>query len=215
MLVLQRVRVFVRGRDLVDRPERRIALDDVEGAVGRVVVGRDLLGVELQKQLIEVRVLGQQAEALQEALLGRAPVGRRVLVLRREQVVGEVAPADDLVRNRLGRLKLADRRHLRDDGVDLRGNLSDRSSAPASAGRPSRLAHWSRRSRRLDGCRSGRGRARRRQRRCVGWLRRSLTGRRAERWNGRAERGAARRPTRSRRPRARRPGRQRQTGART
>ena len=83
MLVLERVRVLVRGGDLVDRPEGRVTLDDVEGAVGRVVVGGDLVRVQLEQQRIQVGVLRQQAQALQEALLGRAPFGRRVLVGRR------------------------------------------------------------------------------------------------------------------------------------
>ena len=122
MLVLERVRVLVRGRDLVNRPERRVALDDVKGAVGRVVIGGDLLRIQLEQERSKVCIRREQAESLEEALLRGAPLGRRVLVGGRGQVALEGVPRDHLVRDILGRLELADRWHLRNDRVDLRGD---------------------------------------------------------------------------------------------
>ena len=120
MLVLQRVGVFVGDRDLVKRPEGLVALDDVEAAGIGAIKGCHAPAVQLEDQGVQVGVGGQQAHPLQESFLGGTLLGRDVLVVESNQVLSELVPTDELVGHRRQRIQLADRRHLRDNRVDLR-----------------------------------------------------------------------------------------------
>ena len=55
VLVLQGVGVLVRDEDLVHRPERLVAFDDVEAAFLGHVVGSHLAAVQLLEQLVQAR----------------------------------------------------------------------------------------------------------------------------------------------------------------
>ncbi len=121
MLVLERVGVLVRRRHLVARSERLVALNDVEAARFRIVVGSHGLAVEIEDELLEIGLVREQTQPLEETLLGEAPFLGDVLEDGFGEVRLELLARDERVRHVLERFELADWRDLGVDGIDLLG----------------------------------------------------------------------------------------------
>ncbi len=71
VLVLQRVVVLMRDEQAVIRAEVAVPPDDGHAVGLRVVERRDLALVQVEHQLPQVGIRGQQAEPLQQRLLRR------------------------------------------------------------------------------------------------------------------------------------------------